>query len=342
MFDIALKRFRLIGMAFVASLIFLIWVGSFVRSTGSGMGCPDWPKCFGMWIPPTDVSQLPADYQVRYAESYGTTTFNAFKTWTEYINRLITGVVSALAILTVLFAFPLRRWNKHIFNLALTAFGLILMEAVIGAIVVQKNLHTGTVTIHAFIALMALAVAVSAVLLAFATPARPAEDRPVPLFSFTPAWLGLATTLVVLTQMMIGTKVRENVDLVGKVLGESNRSAWVANLGDYYTIHRFFYYVVAIVIFWGVWRLRKENFYRSAAIRLFAMAAAVFLVCEILFGISLARFGLPPVLQPLHLLFAVLIFTSAYLTTALLYLAARGRLPIRSELSAAGVKPVYS
>ena len=39
-----------------------------MRSTGSGMGCPDWPKCFGSWVPPTSVQELPTDYKEVFSE----------------------------------------------------------------------------------------------------------------------------------------------------------------------------------------------------------------------------------------------------------------------------------
>ena len=112
-------------------LIFLVVIaGSFVRITGSGMGCPDWPKCFGQWIPPTDSAELPDDYKEvflekrvkkikkftsvlslfsldEYAQSINEDPnllkeqpFNVFKTWTEYINRLA-GFLTGNAILLV-------------------------------------------------------------------------------------------------------------------------------------------------------------------------------------------------------------------------------------------------
>src|ERR1700733_6077224 len=132
-------RFQKFNLATIFLLFAVILAGAVVRASGSGMGCPDWPKCFGRYIPPTKVSQLPKDYKKKYVtenvaknnrfaktlDVFGFADlakrirddksilipedFNAAQTWTEYINRLVTGIVGICLIFTLIFSFSYRR-----------------------------------------------------------------------------------------------------------------------------------------------------------------------------------------------------------------------------------------
>ena len=111
--DESLRRFRGLATLTLAAVYFLILVGASVRASGAGMGCPDWPTCFGQWVPPTAESQLPANYQEVYAElGYGDTRFNVVKTWTEYLNRLIGVTIGVLIFATAWVSMPLRRLDN--------------------------------------------------------------------------------------------------------------------------------------------------------------------------------------------------------------------------------------
>src|SRR5687767_13440219 len=127
------RAFYKLSLSTLVAVYILILVGGVVRSTGSGMGCPDWPKCFGNWVPPTSVNQLPKNYQqvyadhrdkknkrfARYLQFVGLdrtanrlledktilheAPFNPVKTWIEYGNRII-GVIIGFLIFAVFIA----------------------------------------------------------------------------------------------------------------------------------------------------------------------------------------------------------------------------------------------
>src|SRR5436190_16371894 len=97
---------------FILVMVFVvILAGGVVRMTQSGMGCPDWPTCFGRWIPPTSVDQLPANYKELYAFKYVDQSFNPYHTWIEYINRLLGALLGVLLLIQLLWS--LKFWNSN-------------------------------------------------------------------------------------------------------------------------------------------------------------------------------------------------------------------------------------
>jgi cytochrome c oxidase assembly protein subunit 15 len=324
------KRFINIGLVTVIAVYFLILVGGIVRSTGSGMGCPDWPKCFGSWVPPTDVSQLPEDYLEVYKQKrieknqklaanleklgfdevaasifshpsqYIETEFNVTKTWIEYVNRLVGVLIGIFIFLTVVFAFPYLKRDKTFFYLALGSFVLVGLQGWLGSIVVSTNLLPVTITIHMALALVLVAMLQYAV-------ARAQRSNFGSSYLYNPKVNALLWLLAVTTfgQILLGTQVREEVDTVAYMMSGAERESWVEQLGLNFYIHRSFSILVLalhVYVAYLLYRLRDKT------VRNLTHAMLVLVGAEIVIGIIMAYFAIPPVLQPLHLTLAALLF----------------------------------
>lgn len=126
----AVLKFRRIGILTIFAVYIVILMGGIVRASGAGMGCPDWPTCFGQWIPPTEEAQLPANYHEIYAQrGYQNTQFNPVKTWTEYSNRLVGVSIGFLIFLTAWSSRIFLKSDKTIFYLSLSTFFWLVFKA---------------------------------------------------------------------------------------------------------------------------------------------------------------------------------------------------------------------
>lgn len=349
------RRFRFVGVLTVVAVYLLILVGGIVRSTGSGMGCPDWPKCFGSWVPPTELSQLPPNYKEVYTAQrvaknqklartlqrmgfaqvagsifahpaqYIETDFNPVKTWIEYVNRLLGALIGVFVFLTVVFALPYWRRDRTIFWLALASFLLTGVQGYLGSLVVSTNLLPVMVTIH-----MALALLIVALLLYAVDRARwriekqsltlaqesSGSYRTLPIQqSDKKAGNGLqwglwAALLLTFWQIILGTQVREQVDIVSAAAGYLARETWVAKLGGVFSVHRTVSALVLLLniyVGYELWQLAQSRLRRLAV----AMLGIVGL--EILAGIVLASYALPAAVQPVHLVLATGLFGVQFL-----------------------------
>lgn len=325
-----IKRLALIELA----LIFLvILAGSVVRMTGSGMGCPDWPKCYGLIIPPTEEAQVLWQSNTAYnsgqmiiideavfkatsdfvsGNSYNANNwekytkhdyaiFNPVHTWIEYINRLASTVAGVPMFLLFVYAWWNFRKNKSIALWSTLALVLLLLEAWLGKLVVDGNLIPNQITIHMFGALLVLVV-----LVVIAEKTRTEASNYVPESVKT---LLLLLAVLFFVQMLLGTQVREQIDAIYKEMNGQNRDQWIDMLDIKVLIHRSFSWTSLIMAGWIYYKSKKENF------KVDHIKTIILLILSLgLTGALLYYLALPHFLQPLHLLISsfvlVLLFQS--------------------------------
>lgn len=306
----SLTRYRRMAWITLAALYFLILVGATVRASGAGMGCPDWPTCFGRWIPPTSEAQLPANYQEIYAElGYADTQFNVVKTWTEYTNRLIGVTIGFLIFLTAWFSWSCRHHDRRIFFASVAAFFMVGFQGWLGAQVVGSNLQPGMITLH-----MLMALAIVATLLFAVAQARRGIMAAQSIAQIDPRfqrWLYIVLVMTFL-QVAMGTQVREMTDFISKEQGEALRSTWIEAMPWFFYVHRSF---SALVLFANLWlaRLLVSSLGWQHALTRMTLSMIIVIGMAVISGATLGHLGMPALVQPTHLLAATLLFGLQFL-----------------------------
>lgn len=304
----------------------IVVAGGVVRMTGSGMGCPDWPKCFEQYIPPTDVDQLPGNYKEVYSEkrakkiqrfadlleSLGMTEkatqlrndrsllieqdFNAFNTWTEYVNRLVgavSGMLVFLVFLISLFSFRKRPWLSV---LCFVQIVLMAFQAWMGAITVATNLTPWVLTVHMLLAILIIGVQLKIIRMASGNQARTVVTG-----DFQLKGLLYASIVISAIQILAGTGIRQLID---GFEGQFARTSWISELGSNLYFHRSFA-IAVLLVNGGIFFLNmKRNMRLQEANWLLGIVVA-----EAAAGIGLAYMGMPAILQPVHLVLAILMIT---------------------------------
>ena len=301
--------FRRLGVLTIFAVYFVILVGGIVRASGAGMGCPDWPTCFGQWVPPTDESQLPANYHEIYAaRGYENTAFNPVKTWTEYTNRLVGVTIGFLIFMTAWSSRIYLKTDKTTFYLALSAFFLVGFQGWLGSAVVASNLKPLMITLHMLLALFIVALLIYAI-----SRSQKALLAAIPVNWISPRFilvLKLAMGMTLL-QVAMGTQVREAVDFIAHEHGYIQREYWRDSFPLIFYIHRSFSALILFTNLWLVWQIYQHGDKQSLLLKV-AFALFSLIIFAILAGVSLDRLGFPAMAQPIHLLMANLIFGAQF------------------------------
>lgn len=279
------KYFPYFVIATIVTTLLLIFIGGLVRASGAGLGCPDWPKCFGLLIPPTSAQDLPA--------GFNPDEFNVIHTWTEFINRLFGALVGLFSLLTAIMSLWFFKTNKSIPVIAWLVVVMVGFQAWLGGQVVLSALEQNMITLHLF---MAMLIFGTLVFLGWKT----LKDKYS--FDFTDKQgnslflIAMILTLVTAIQILLGSQVREALDLVDQSLP---RAVWLTQVGIIDDIHRSFSWIVLFSAVYLYWFTKKEVFCNN--IKGLSKVAFGLVIAQIFTGIVLAYGGLPATFQVLHL-----------------------------------------
>ncbi|MEX0275460.1 MAG: heme A synthase [Flavobacteriaceae bacterium] len=319
---------KLIKWALICVYLVII-AGAVVRMTGSGMGCPDWPKCFGYYIPPTDGSQLQwqpqksfkkgqviireeslqvaihdfttsSEYQPNHWEAYTKhdyAVFNVAHTWTEYINRLM-GALAGLATL-VLAIFSIGKWKTDK-RLTLLSWLVVLamgFQGWLGATVVYSVLEPVKITVHMLVALGIVALLLWILFLSKGKDALP--------HTFNTKVHGLlwATLVLTLVQIAVGTQVRQFIDDQVSILGYGAKNLWLQHPTTGFYLHRSFSILVVVANLYLAHLVAKNSLKRYNMKWVLGLLAI-----EVVSGVAMYYLDFPFLSQPIHLVFASILF----------------------------------
>ena len=324
------KHFPRIVKLTLISLYLIFLAGSIVRMTGSGMGCPDWPKCFGYLIPPTDESQLlwAPDYEYKNGiviikdegllvaqsdfksslkfekenwspyKKHSYAKFNVYHTWTEYINRLASVLSGFFFLFLVVVSTKFWKENKWIPTLSLIAFLLMLFEAWLGKTVVDTVLKPSIITVHMVVGLVIVAILLT--LNHIVNKHRYTTKKSNPIFT-NMLWI---TAIFSLIQIALGTQVRQYVDEQVKLLGFENKQLSLLAPELKFYIHRSFTVAIVLINFWLFYQNEKLKLGYNKVNWILGLLGV-----EILSGILMYYVDFPLGTQAIHLLFGILLFS---------------------------------
>lgn len=317
-----MRAFRVFAIAAAAGTYLLIFIGGLVRVAGAGLGCPDWPRCFGGWIPPTSVSQLPS-----YIDA---AAFNFTLAWIEYGNRLVGVVLGLLILATAILALIYYRSNRKILWPSLAAALLVAFQGWLGGVVVATELKPVLVSAHLLLAFGTGLLLLYVILQTYYAQPDSRESVAVYPRNVDTWFLGLG--VIALIQILLGAQVRGRLDIAETAYPLLSDFEWLATVGVFQDLHMFLGILLLPLTFFAAYAVFRLSENSSPVARKVAGLMTGLVLIQVVIGFLFLWVGLAELLRLFHLWVA-----SLYLSTIfVLYIAVRHprRLPDRLQRSA--------
>ena len=265
----------------------LIFIGGLVRVSGSGMGCPDWPKCFGRWIPPTNIDQIPSHIDP--------TSFNIVLAWIEYGNRSL-GVIVGLSII-ILNIIAIYYFRKELKLLLSAILSLILVGANggLGALVVSSVLNPFLVSLHMILALILVSVLSYACIESYKM-IHPEKFKDIRVNRMLLNSLIIFWVLIFI-EILLGTGIRTNLELVSIENPLLSKGELLNALDSYKYLHSVLGFSL---LFLSIYIYLKLRVYKLYIIRFLGVFTLGMIIVQIFLGEMMIFFELPQLTRLFH------------------------------------------
>ena len=289
-----LTSFQRLALWTTAATYFLILVGGLVRASGAGLGCPDWPRCFGLWIPPASAAALPPQFDI--------SQFNPALMWTEYLNRLLGVTVGFLILATTISAWRHYRHQPRIVWTTTAALLLTGFQGWLGGRVVAHELAAWIVTVHMIVALVIVQMLLYVTVTSTPNSLSRRSSRGVPRAKAEQLACGALIALT-LIQIGFGTLVRGAVDSALDA-GVARNSA-LSTVGRLDLLHRDLAFAVVAACAALLWWLLSRR--AAATIIRWSVVVLSLAIIQVGLGAVMAYGSLLPAAQVAHLTIASLL-----------------------------------
>ena len=295
----------------------VILAGGTVRATGAGMGCPDWPLCFGQIIPPMSEKDLPSNWtDYLHGSSVKNAVFNPVHTWTEYLNRLVGALLGVLVLALLAFCLARPEVNKRTTLFAICALTSVVFNGWLGSQVVASELRPVMVSLHMVGAFFVQIFLILGFISLKSTGKKTKEENST---SSLVNFLVCSGGFFLIVQIIMGIQIRESIDWIFKLESFVERENLINSVPWIFYIHRSFSWVIFAIAILTCYlitkgKIQKVTFQNVIKVcredegAFWSLTYILMVISQMFIGGALNHLGFPMFVQPLHLLMANLMF----------------------------------
>ena len=288
------NNISVIALLSVLAAVSTVIMGGIVRVTGSGLGCPDWPLCYGQIIPPFDMAA-----------------------WIEYLHRLSATLSGVLTMTTLLISVNKFGFNHLITRIMIIATILLFIQALLGAYTVLTELSPYIATIHTAVGItyVAILTTIFALTSTFHFPELNYSEQTVKEFKNSNLILSIQTFVLLIS----GTIVARTVGAPLACTSFPLCGVSITEMIDIHWIHMLHRVLGLLVILYLSHTIIRGLRLKMPLMNNMLYFISVLLIIQVIFGLGNVVLKLPTEIRAMHVATGILFFTSSTLLTARLW-----------------------